>query len=67
MVSLKLWEVECKPQQVASFYLNLLKNRVVLNPRWNFVDTYVYLYDFFPFSVLLARYFYCLYSAHKYE
>jgi len=39
MVSLKLREVDCKPQQVAFVYLNLLKNRVVLNPRWNFVDT----------------------------
>jgi len=64
---LKLWEGECKPQRVAFFYLSLLKNRVVLNPRRNFVDTYVYLYDSFQISVLLARYFYCSYSAHKYE
>jgi len=39
LVSLKLREVNCKPQQVAFVYLNLLKNRVVLNPRWNFVDS----------------------------
>jgi hypothetical protein len=47
IVSLKHWEVDCKPQQVTFVYLNLLKNRVVLNPRWNFVDTlYICMFSF---------------------